>query len=1005
MKSRMFKLVTLLMLASLLFAVIGSQPVKADRAATQLKQTLAVSENGIYVVRLQDASLAAYRGGIAGLRATSPEATGARQLDPSSADSQAYLDYLRSKQGELLSGMTRAFGHPIEVKYQYLHVLNAMAVRISHEEAQQAYNLPGVIAVYPSELRHLNTDVGPTLIGAPTIWEGDTPEEVGTRGEGIIIGVLDSGINHAHPSFADVGPVDGYDHTNPWGDGVYVGVCVADPSFCNDKLLGGYDYADTAGPEDVDGHGSHTASTTGGNYVEVEFDDGIGGTFTLTISGVAPHANLVAYKVLDDQGSGWTDDITAGINQSVADMVNVLNYSIGGDSVSDPWVDMEQLAFLDASTAGIFISVSAGNAGPTAGTIGHTAPWTAVVGGITHKRILSNLVDIATTEESIVGLNAFQGNGPMLTDGYDNIPIVFAGDIDAANLLGCDRWDTDAFEGKIGMVQRGDCVFADKVNNLAEVGAVAVLVYNNVAGPPVAMAGLEATTIPAVMIDKEDGAEVVNLISGDASATGTMHEARFLFYNDDWNDVMYGSSSRGPGPWELLTPNYNAPAVNILAAVAAVGEEIERFDLYNGTSMASPHGAGSGALLMALHPNWSPAEIRSAIATTAIQDVLESDGVTSADPFDSGSGRINLTGAAFAGFVLDETSENFIAANPYIGGEPNTLNQPSMMEVTCFGTCSWTRTITSTKDTDEDWTISYEATGMTLSASPETFTLPAGGTQTIEITATLDIAAVPDVYYFGNVILTPTNIDIATAHLPVIVQMGISNIPAYLDIRTDALAGTVTLTDLQAYYDITDLWVEVSGLTKGVSHDLVMNQDPTNTEVYDDLSQVYWTTIAVPNGAARLVAEVVASEAPDVDLFVGTGDIPSEDTEVCSSASGVWVEYCNLDYPERGTYWVLVQNWWGSDDQPDAIHAITALVLEDEVGNLTVTGPESVPSMDIYALDVNWDEPGMLPGDFWYAQFTAGTERLTAGNLGYVNVDLEYFIEPIVTVLPLIFKN
>ena len=133
-------------------------------------------------------------------------------------------------------------------------------------------------------------------------------------------------------------------------------------------------------------------------------------------------------------------------------------------------------------------------------------------------------------------------------------------------------------------------------------------------------------------------------------------------------------------------------------------------------------------LLMALHPDWSPAAIKSAIASTAWQDVLDSDGITPADPFDTGSGRINLSAAAFAGFVMEETSANYIAANPYLGGEPNSLNQPSMVEYTCIGTCSWTRTIKSTMDVAQDWAISFDApAGMVLTASPMTFTLAAGG--------------------------------------------------------------------------------------------------------------------------------------------------------------------------------------------------------------------------------------------------------------------------------------
>ncbi len=367
MKSRGFKVIAVLMLVSMLIAPFSELPAKANAGAAAVqpvKHTLAVSETGIYMVRLQDASLAAYQGGIAGLRATSPEATGARRLDPSTTDSQAYLDYLRAKQGELLRNMANAFGRPVEAVYQYMNVLNAVAVRLDHAEALQAFNLPGVLTVYPDLIRQMDTDVGPELIGAPSIWEGVTLDGSSTYGEGIIIGDIDSGINHAHPSFADVGD-DGYDHSNPFGTGTYVGVCATDPlyaDFCNDKLIGAYDLVDSGGPEDEDGHGSHTASTAAGNFVEVLFDDGAGGTFSVEIKGVAPHANLIAYRVCDDDGGCWSSATVAAVDHALEDMVDVLNYSISG--ADDPWNDAVDLAFLDAFTAGIFVSASAGNAGP-----------------------------------------------------------------------------------------------------------------------------------------------------------------------------------------------------------------------------------------------------------------------------------------------------------------------------------------------------------------------------------------------------------------------------------------------------------------------------------------------------------------------------------------------------------------------------------------------------------------------------------------------------------------
>ena len=986
-------LINAVVIVGILVGIVAGFPnIKPAIASETLKQippqynSIPESETGLYIIQLSDPAVARYTGGIPDLEATSPEATGARRLDTSTAQSQAYLNYLDAQQNKLLANMEAAIGHPIEVAFQFKNVLNGVAVRISREEAMQAANLAGVRNVYPDTLRSLDTDIGPTLIGAQSIWTGDTQGNLGTFGEEIIVGMIDSGINHAHPSFADVGG-DGYDHTNPNGSGNYVGWCVANPSFCNDKLIGAYGLNPVGGdPEDTNGHGSHTSSTAGGNFTDVEFDDGAGGTFIVTISGVAPHANLIAYKVCNPGCPGSAS--VAAVDHAIEDNVDVLNYSISGGD--DPWNDPVDLAFLDAFAAGIFVSASAGNDGPGAGTVAKTGPWNAAVAASTHSRLAAHPVDVVTDSGSLLDLGALEGN-PSYLDADLTAPIIWGGDVDPNNTNGCTAWTGTPFTGAIGMVQRGSCTFEIKINNLEAAGAVGALIYNNLGGPPITM-GVGTADIPAMMITLNNGLAVVDLITGDASATATMYKVITFVYDDDLADVMADFSSRGPSQFDLLKPDYTAPGVNILAAVAAVGGDPVQYGLYSGTSMSSPHGAGAAALMMALRPTWSPAEIKSAIASTADQSVFDSDGLTPADPFDMGSGRIDLSTAAYAGFVLDETTANYVAANPGTGGVPKTLNQPSMVDLSCVGTCTWERTIISSLPYAQEWTVSFTSDfSMTLDASPLAFTLDFGVSQTIVITADVSEGMTGEAY-FGNVILIPTaGVDpIPVAHLPVVAMPATASLPDLVDIVTDEFTGTTTIYDVQVISDIVDLTVDVTGLDLGVRHEFELNQDPTNTDPFNNLAEVFWTTFDVPVGTLRLVAEVVISEASDVDLYVGTGKTPSLATTVCTSATGVWDEYCNLDNPDAGDWWLLVQNWQGSVAQPDRIVAVTAMVSPIDAGNMTVTGPASVPGGVPFDLDVNWDEPSMQGGDYWYAQFALGTEPSNPGNLGYVNVNLDF---------------
>src|SRR5690606_34361305 len=209
--------------------------------------------------------------------------------------------------------------------------------------------------------------------------------------------------NPSNPSFAGTVPVedggDGYEHTNPLGEGVYLGIC--DPAntdqyderfACNDKLIGAWDFSGD-GPFDADGHGSHTASTVAGNQVDAVVTGPSGISDTRTISGVAPHANLIAYDVCNMDGCSMAAT-TATIDQATADGVDVINYSIGSWLPSAAWSDPDTLGFLNARAAGIFVATAAGNDGPWAESIGAPAdiPWVTAVAASTHDRSYTNTV-------------------------------------------------------------------------------------------------------------------------------------------------------------------------------------------------------------------------------------------------------------------------------------------------------------------------------------------------------------------------------------------------------------------------------------------------------------------------------------------------------------------------------------------------------------------------------------------------------------------------------------
>lgn len=929
------KILNMLAVLSLVVGIFtGFMATDASQASPAAPvRNLAVSETGLYIVRLQDPSVAAYTGGIKGLAATSPDATSARRLDPTTAASQSYYNYLAGKQQGLLDAMGNAFGREIEAAYQYLYTLNAVAVRISHAEALRAFDMPGVIAVYPDKLEELDTDMGPTLIGADTMWSGDNYPELAVKGEGIVIGMIDSGINHLHPSFVETGE-DGYTHINPYGANVYHGWCATHKGFCNEKLIAAYNLLDpTADPEDLDGHGSHTSSTAGGNAHEAYINIG-GIPFLRDISGVAPHANIVAYKICEPTCPNSA--AVAAVDLAIGtDMVDVINYSISGGD--DPWNDAVDLAFLDATEAGIFVSTSAGNTGPGLGTVAHTGPWNSSTAASTHSRIYGNLVDVTALGGNMTGIPSVLGDLVSLTSDF-TAPIKY----DPTYQYACNAVPIPpgTFTDKIALVQRGGCTFDEKMTNVYNAGADAIIVFNSAGGPPSVM-GFTLTFIPGVMITLEDGLELAALITGDATASATIHSATSLIINPDWEDILASFSSRGPSQHELLKPDYTAPGVNILAAVATEPGDPVQYGFYGGTSMSSPHSAGAAALMMTLQPEWSPVEVRSAMSTTADpKPVLAYTGLAPATPWDMGSGRLDLAVAGKASLVLDETIANFVAADPDLGGDPKTLNMPYLVNYDCISTCSWTRTVTSVLLENTIWHVEFNApAGLVLSVNPSTpFELTQGNpNQTLTITADVTAAEIGDLF-FAEMLIVPDDGEIT--RLPIVVVA--SAPPPVIAIDPVALESTqeqdavvdetLTISNL-GVRDLEWELYEDSLMTPGITADWLDNFDTYTLGTIQD--QGGWKGWFNDSTAAGVVTAAMASSSPNSQAIAGAADSVHE---YAGYTDGFWsykaMQYIPTDFSGESSF-ILLNSY---DDAGTNLNWSVQVNFNSSTGEVVNTG-------------------------------------------------------------------
>ncbi len=695
------------------------------------------------ILKIDVAPLAAYKGGVEGLAATDARVIGEKKLNARSERSKAYLEYMAQRM-KTTEGNIVALAPQARVTHRYSHVFGGLTVRVPKDKVDSLANLPGVKAVYPDKLRKPDTSNSPRLIKADKMWKA--LEGQGNGGEGVIIGVVDTGIWPEHPSFSDPDSA-GKAYSAPplsWG-----GACEAPTDgsaviTCTNKIIGAKKFldaykADMGGlpvgefdsARDSDGHGTHVASTAAGNASVVA--DIMGNTVG-TLSGVAPRAYIAAYKALGPEG-GYDSDLVAAINQAVADGVDVINYSISADI--DPYTDLPQMAFLDAYKAGIFVASSAGNSGPTPDTVGKRGGWIATVAASTNNRTFANTLKLKARGGSL------KANGVSLTGGI-KVSTDFVLAADYGDELCLNPFGAGTFTGKIVGCKRGNNNRVAKGYNVLQGGASGMVLYNTT-GPSGTAQGVSPDNhyLPTIHIDGPEGDKLVSYVSGHTGIEATFTGGKA---KKTKGDVTADFSSRGGDgqTYGISKPDIAAPGVDILAG--NTDEPLnetdqcpgESFILMQGTSMASPHIAGAGALLKQLNPTWTPGQIKSALMTTATtKKVFKEDGDTAADSFDVGSGRIDLQKAIKPGVTFDVAGDDFETYKTDLWN----VNYPSIYIPAMGNEITISRTAHSEITKDSKWKLSVQVPGDLGITVPRSLEIPANGNAQFPIT--IDASAVP----------------------------------------------------------------------------------------------------------------------------------------------------------------------------------------------------------------------------------------------------------------------
>lgn len=742
---------------------------------------------GRYIVTFEEAGIAGYRGGVPGLQRTAPVdyPLATRKVDVLSPAARSYAAWLGTQRALHVARIEQALSRRLELPHQYAVTRNGLSTQLSLDEANRIARLPGVRSVQPVQVLQTQTHRGPTFIGADTVWDGSALPDIAqaTRGEGIRIGIVDTGVDGAHPSFTDTATC-GFGGAQPK-------LVAHDCTTSNGTACVG----SVPAPNPGFGHGMHVASTAAGNSIDHTAVPKPLLPPDWRMSGVAPCATVVSYKACESDGC-YSDALEAAVQSAVADQVDVINYSIGPQcGRGNPWIDTP--SFREAAASDILVVAAAGNTSgncpdPT-GLVSNLSPWVTTVAASSHDAYVSTELSVTgpvtppALLEDVVLLPGSSTQSPALTEDLADAPLVLA----PGDLLACSTTGTipaGHFDGAIAIVQRGVCNFSEKIINAAAAGAEMVVIVNDVVdgfsmdttGAPSDIASFSVSSLPVSTALIEFAGRDFSQSTAPEAVFSADFEAPLPAFADYHRalerhpqpDVIGSFSLRGPvsSPMENLPkPDITAPGVDIYAALDPASGD---YGLMSGTSMASPHVAGAGALLRGVHPDWGVDEIKSAMMTTAsIPGTLE-DGGTPWTPEEVGSGRIDLTQAARAGLTLQETDANYMAANP-MGGTLalQDLNLPALRNLRCGEQCSWTRTMRNRLDATGTWTVTADdPTGYSLAAEPSQFTLAPDESIEITITATISDVTLPAELSFGRVWLEETSDLSPEQHLPVAVR-------------------------------------------------------------------------------------------------------------------------------------------------------------------------------------------------------------------------------------------
>lgn len=978
-----------LLLSSVAMVPATAAPSTEPGVAAEAKKSVDPSSytDGRYIVVLAEKAAAAYEGGTSGIAGTKPEQ--GRKLEPDSQNFKAYDAHLRQAQRDV------AAKQGVEPGKQFTAALNGFVAQLTAEQAAELAKDSKVLTVSPDVENapdYTTTDFL-KLTGPDGAWAKQYGGEAGA-GKGVVVGVIDSGYAPDNPFLqgepvqplkgkAEVGvpyraedgkiamlKSDGTTFKGECQKGVDTGAAF-DGTLCNSKVVSARYFADTflqfvapgnrapeelLSPVDVGSHGTHTATTSAGN---ANIEQTINGVSYGKSSGVAPAAKVAVYKICWEDtdpltGGCYTSASVDAINAAVTDGVDVINYSISGNTNST--TDPVALAFMNAASAGVFIAASAGNSGPKASTVNHSSPWLTTVAASTFPSELLGTVVVSDGSK-------FRGATTM-HDEVKDAGVVIAADVATAgaaapNLCGPGSLDAAKVTGKVVVCDRGVIDRTFKSDEVKAKGGVGMILVNVTP----ASEDSDNHAVPTIHIDAPKSLELKSKLATNPALTVSLLKGDLTGLPATAAPQIAGFSSRGPSlaaSGDLLKPDVAAPGVNVLAGVSTIGNRGEQFGFMSGTSMAAPHIAGFGALVLGKQPQWTPAMIKSAMMTTAYP-LVNADGTPNKDVFAGGAGHIDSARVLDPGLVFNAGAKDW---NAFLNGQgvetgapeagtiaARDLNLPSIAVGNLVGEVQVKRKLTALVPGMYHPTV--DVPGIDVQVEPMALNFAKAG-QTREITLTIKNATAPVGKYAAGTVTWkgPRTVTSPIAVRPVDAQIA----PAF-SFTSETGTGSGVLEMVSG--SNSPITVGIEGLAPLAA--VAITKTPgAYAPATDEHNQV--VAVDVPVGAkfARLSVE---SEVPNADwdmaVYVPNGNGGHSSVQRATPDSS---EFLDLENPRAGRYYI-VANLYSSPDGGPANARVQAVSLSGDAGNLAIN-PNPIVASNGTATSATANWTGLADGSY-----------------------------------------